>query len=128
MKYSLKNYGQSLAEAILENQGVQKDAVAKNFMRMLEKNGDEVHAGKIVREAERILRRVDRVRSVTIEAARPLSAGAKKSLAGFVKSGDVVDYRVNPELVAGVRIIIDDEREFDGSLRGKLDKLFGNVM
>jgi F0F1-type ATP synthase delta subunit len=27
-------------------------------------------------------------------------------------------------LIAGVRVLIDDEREFDGSLKGKLDKLF----
>jgi len=27
----------------------------------------------------------------------------------------------------GVRVIVDGEREFDGSLKGKLDKMFGNV-
>jgi F0F1-type ATP synthase delta subunit len=31
---------------------------------------------------------------------------------------------VNPSLIAGVRVTIDGEHEFDGSLRGKLDKIF----
>jgi F0F1-type ATP synthase delta subunit len=124
MKYALKNYGQALAEAILEDRNSQQGDVARNFMKMLGKNGDEVHAEKILREAERILRKADGIRSVVFESARPLGAAQERSLGAFSKPGDVVSRRIDPRLIAGVRVLIDDEREFDGSLKGKLDKLF----
>jgi F0F1-type ATP synthase delta subunit len=124
MRYSLKNYGQALAEAILNERGSRATVVAKNFVRILGRNGDEVHAKKILREAERILQRADGIRSVVFESARPLGAGQEKALAAFTKPGDTVSYRIDPRLMAGVRVLVDDEREFDGTLKGKLDKLF----
>jgi F0F1-type ATP synthase delta subunit len=39
----------------------------------------------------------------------------------------VVEDRIDPALFAGLRIIIDDEKQFDGSLKGKLDKMLGVV-
>ena len=94
---------------------------------MLRRSGDEAHADKIIKEAERILRKEDGTRSVVFESARPLGVARQKSLAIFSRSGDAVSYRTDSRLIAGVRILIDDEREFDGSLKGKLDKLFGDV-
>jgi len=124
MKYSLKNYGQALAEAILEKENPSQNDVARNFINMLRRSGDEAHAEKIIKEAERILRKKDGIRAVVFESARPLGAAQQKSLNVFSRSGDVISYRTDPRLIAGIRILIDDEKEFDGSLKGKLDKLF----
>lgn len=127
MRYSIKNYGQALAEAISDKEGSHKEDIARNFVKMLSGSGDEAHSAKILKEAERILRRADGARAITIESARPLSVEQKKSLAAFSKSGDAISYEINSRLIAGVRMLIDEEREFDGSLRGKLDKLFGSI-
>jgi F0F1-type ATP synthase delta subunit len=126
MKYSLKNYGQALAEEVLKKENPSQGDVARNFIDMLKRSGDEAHAGKIIKEAERVLRKEGGVRSVVFESARPLGAAQQKSLAVFSRSGDVVSYRTDPRLIAGVRILVDDEKEFDGSLKGKLDKLLGD--
>jgi len=127
MKYSLKNYGQALAEVVLEKRNLSQGDPTRNFIKMLRRSGDEAHADKIIKEAERILRKEDGTRSVVFESARPLGVARQKSLAIFSRSGDAVSYRTDSRLIAGVRILIDDEREFDGSLKGKLDKLFGDV-
>ncbi len=43
----------------------------------------------------------------------------------FVKPDDVIEERIDQELIAGIRIILDDELQFDGSLKNKLEKAFG---
>ena len=115
MKYSLEKLRASPRGSDFgEKKILQQNDVARNFMKMLRKSGDEAHAEKIMKEAERILRKADGIRAVVFESARPLGAAQRKSLSAFSKSGDVVSYRTDPRLIAGVRILIDDEKEFDG--------------
>jgi F0F1-type ATP synthase delta subunit len=123
MKYPAHIYAKALAGAITAP-GARAEAIAKNFMALLAKNGDEGHAKKILEEAARFARGQEGIHKIVLESARPLTAKQKKELTQFVKPSDVIQERVNPELVAGMRIFIDDEREFDSSLKGKLDTIF----
>ena len=73
-------------------------------------------------EAKKMIREKEDRRSVVIETARLLSA---RGLAEeILKPSDVVEEKIDPELIAGVRITINDELQFDGSLRRKLNELF----
>ena len=124
MRYSLKNYAEALAVAIHNTEPTRSDTIVKNFLILLGKSGDEVHAEKIVNAAERILRKKDGGREIILESARPLERENQKLLSGIAGKKDSVAMRIDPNLVAGVRIVIDGEKEFDGSLKGKLDKMF----
>jgi F0F1-type ATP synthase delta subunit len=129
MKYPAHIYAKALAEVIVAAEGAgekEQDAIVARLVAFVRKNGDEAHLRKIVEEAARFVRGKSGVRKVMMETARPLGAQQKKKLAAFIKTGDVVVEKINPELVAGVKIIVNDELQFDGSLKGKLDKLFGN--
>lgn len=128
MKYPAHIYAKALAEAIVGakgRNGKEQDAIILRFIALVRKNGDEAHLRKLVEEAARFVRGKSGVRKVTMETARSLGASQKKALAGFVKTGDILEEKIDPELVAGVKIIVNDELQFDGSLKGKLDKLFG---
>ena len=128
MKYPGYTYAKALAEVISGAASMsekEKDAIAKNFIDLVRKNGDEPHLRKIVEEAARLTRGKRGVRKVTVASARELSAAQEKALKPFMKESDVVERSIDPELVAGVKLVIDDELQYDGSLRGKLDKLFG---
>ncbi len=129
MKYSLNNYAEALASAVSERgSGARRDEIVRNFAALLERNGDDVHADAIIRAAERILRRDEGGREVLLESARPISDRNLRSLsAAFAGPKDSVETRVSPELVAGIRVTVDGERELDGSLKGKMDKMFGGV-
>lgn len=127
MKYPAHIYAKALAEVIVAAKAAsdtEQDAIVRRFVALVRKNGDEAHLRKIVEEAARFVRGKSGVRKVMMETARPLGAAQKKQLAAFTKAGDVIVEKVNPELVAGVKIIVNDELQFDGSLKGKLDKLF----
>jgi len=60
---------------------------------------------------------------VTFETARKMTLSQKKILDNFVKKGDVVKEKINPELIAGIKIIINDSRQFDASMQSKLQRI-----
>jgi len=128
MRYSTQNYAKALAAAVMEAKPEDGARIIRNFTGLLRKSGDETHAVKIINEASRMLLLQRGGREVVFETARPMAkAHHEKALREFTKAHDSVTLRVNPDLVAGVRIVVNGEQEFDGSLRGKLDKLFGNI-
>ena len=123
MKYHARMYAKALAEVMLDPK-VKDDEVVRNFMGVLRKNGDEIHLRKILEEAAALVRGKSGIRKVTIESARPLLSSQKKLLGGFIKEGDVLEERINAKLIAGLKIIVNDETQLDQSLKTKLDKLF----
>ncbi|MDP2598303.1 MAG: F0F1 ATP synthase subunit delta [Candidatus Liptonbacteria bacterium] len=125
MKYSSHIYAKALAEVVTDSRAKSGDA-ANNFIALLRKNGDEAHLRKIVEEASRLVHRKSGVRKITLESARPLSEQQRKVMGGFIKVGDVVEERLNQELIAGIKIVVNGESQFDGSLKNKLDQIFGN--
>lgn len=124
MKYPTHLYAKALAEVIGEDDSAK---IVKNFLALVRRNGDEAHLRKIIEEAARLARAKAGIRKVTISSARTLSAAQEKLIAKIVKPKDVVERAIDPELVAGIRIVLNDEMQFDGSLRGKLDKVFRNI-
>jgi F0F1-type ATP synthase delta subunit len=131
MKYSVHDYAKALDEAMADPATVKtgKAAIAKNFLELIRHNGDEARLKKILDEAARLSRKRDvaggaSFRDVLIESARPLEKSQEKMLHSFIKPSDVVEYATNPDLIAGVRITVNDEMEFDGTMKAKLDSLF----
>ena len=45
-------------------------------------------------------------------------------LKDFFKKGDSIEEKINPEIIAGVKIVIDHEKQLDVSLQKKLQQLF----
>lgn len=128
MRYSLQNYTKAFVAALAETEPARQQEVLRRFVALLEKSGDEIHARKIVAAAERSLRRRSGGHEIILESARPIGdENLRKLDAAFVGRNDVVIRRVNPHLLAGVRVVVDGEREFDGSLKGRLDDMFGAV-
>ena len=124
MRYSTEDYAKALAGAIAETKPDRAPLVVANFLGLLRKNGEEARGKKIVAAAERLVRGKLGGREVVFESARKLSPAHQQELEKFLRTGDQPVLRLNEGLVAGVRITVDGEYEFDGSLRGKLDKIF----
>lgn len=123
MKYPPKMYAQALANAATAP-GADQEKISRNFLALVRKNGDGTSLPKILRDAERLLRTREGRRKVTLETARPLSAELRKKLHGILKKDDVIEEKVEPSIVAGVRIVINDEEQFDATLGRKLRKMF----
>lgn len=125
MKYPSHLYAKALDEALADPKA-NHAVIAKNFVGLVRKNGDESHFRKILEEAGRFARGRTGIRKVAVESARTLGKVQEKMVQQFLKPGDVVTYETNPDLVAGIKIIVNDEMQFDGTMKGKLDRLFEN--
>ena len=135
MKYAPHVYARALVEVLsvpANGSGTASgkktdDELAKNFLALVRKNGDERYLRKILEEASRFARGKSGVRKVTVESARALMPSQKALIAHFVNPGDVVEERIDPDLIAGIKIILNDEMQFDGSLKNKLNRVLGSA-
>lgn len=125
MKYPPKVYAKALAETISRSlKTEEKNVIVKSFLNLVIKNGDASKLQKIAGLTEELLLERTGRRKITVESARPL----KKLQAGLIEkiSGetDVIESKIEPSLVAGIRVTINKNLEWDGSLQKKLSKLF----
>jgi len=93
-----------------------------NFLDFLVKKGDTKKIGKIIDVTENLFYKKTGKRKITLEFAR--KTGQNNILKDFFQEGDVVQEKVNPELIAGIKVIVNNEKQLDFSLKNKLDNLF----
>ena len=124
----VKLYAKALAEVISKpsyakaSEGQNK--VINNFIRLLVNTGYEGKAKEILSLAEDMILVKQGKRKITFETARATTASQKKILEKIVKSGDIVKEKINPELIAGIKIIINDSKQFDASMQSKLQNIY----
>lgn len=122
----VKIYAKALSEVILDKKAAgpeQQRRTVNNFLALLAKNGDLGKAKEILKIAQDITLKKQGKRKIILETARKLTAGQKKLLDNFLKAGDIVEEKVNPELIAGIKIIINEEKQFDNSMLSKLNNI-----
>ena len=80
----------------------------------------------ILASIQRLVRLEEARRAVTVESAVALDAAERQKVeAGLLKdhgSNLTVEYKINPELLGGLRIKVGDD-VLDGSVQGRLDRL-----
>lgn len=137
-KNSIKIYSQALAEIALgtgkerlpagrqggPTSAKSKAGEAERFLAVLAKNGLQGKAKEIVALAEDIVLQKQGKQKITLETARQMTAGQKKLLHGIAKDGDKVKEKINSELIAGVKIVINENRQLDLTIKNKLQKIF----
>lgn len=121
-KIPAQNYADALI-ATLEDQRIEKDRAIANFVAAIRRHNDWSRRSQILEAFERAWLRKHGKSLVSIESARPLTNEQKEWFERAWKGAEI-RYAENPALVGGVRIVLDGERQFDGSLARKLRTLF----
>ncbi len=125
MKYPARMYAAAFAElAAGRLKPEDEKRLTANLVKLAARNGDSHQLPAILKESDRLLRMKTGMRKVTVESARPLTKKMQDELAKVLKKDDVLETRIDPGLVAGVKLTVDEQSQFDGSLRRKLDRLF----
>ncbi|MCX6718512.1 MAG: F0F1 ATP synthase subunit delta [Candidatus Staskawiczbacteria bacterium] len=117
-----KLYAKALSEVISEGKTDDKKVI-NNFVKFLVSKGYEGQAKEILDLAENLLLAKQGRRRITFETARKITPSQQKLLESFTKKGDVVKEKINPELIAGIKIIINESKQFDASMQSKLQNL-----
>ena len=120
-KNNIKIYSKALAEAILEKKDSKK--IVDNFLNLLVKNRLEKKAKEIIDLAEDLILEKQGKKKITFLTARKITASQRKILETIAKQGDIITEKIDSELVAGVKIIINGSKQFDGSLQKKLQNI-----
>lgn len=125
MKYGYRLYAEALADAIGKDpKGPAEKKIRTNFIALLQKNGDMSQLSRILGETERILMRRSGRRRVMLETARPPTPANRAEIKKLFEARDSVEERITPELVAGIRVTVNDELQWDGSLAKKIRTIF----
>lgn len=124
MKYTAAAYARAFVTVAKDVTGDQEEGkLVQAFVGLIEKNRDMYRRKDILRHTERLLAQQYGKRRVLFETARPIQH-LRKIFKTFLTNSDIIEEKIAPELVAGVRITVNDEDQFDGTLNRKLRALF----
>ncbi|OGZ67379.1 MAG: hypothetical protein A3C58_03765 [Candidatus Staskawiczbacteria bacterium RIFCSPHIGHO2_02_FULL_34_10] len=120
---NIKLYALALADVIAKKISLQEEKkVIYNFLKLLEKNGKLKNAKKIISLTQKYYLEKTGNKSIILQTARKTIT--KNLLKSLYKEGDIIEEKINPALIAGIKIIINNEKQLDFSLKNKLDNIF----
>ncbi len=122
MKYSPQHYAQ--AAIALMREGASEERVLHLLARVIMRHNDMLHIQKIGAAIERALVAERGGNWVTLEFAHRPHESIVSRLQALFQDNNRVETEINSELLAGVRVTINGEREIDISFQKKIQSLF----
>src|SRR3989344_6411820 len=116
MSYKLKEYAKAFSDLMVSPK-IKDKSLIDNFVKLIYKNGELKNASKIIKLVEKYYLEKKGNKKIVLEIARQLDS--KVFLKNFKKEGDIVEEKINPNLVAGVKIVINESEQLDFSLQNR---------
>ncbi len=124
MNYSPKTYALAFCEAAdTAKNNADEDKCVKNFLALIEANRDQKKLRDILFFVKKIIVKKNKGRLLLIESARPQGTATEKIIKSLIKTTDIVENKINKNLIAGIKININDEFLLDGSFSTKIKKI-----
>lgn len=121
MNYTPKIYAKAFCDAVLKTKShTDIDNCIKNLLALVKVNRDQKKLKDILLAVEKIISQKTSYRKLTIESARPLSETNEKIIKSLMGPTDRVEKKIDGQIIAGVKITINDELQFDGSFSTKI--------
>jgi F0F1-type ATP synthase delta subunit len=126
-RYTPKQYASALFESLSEK-GANVDAVVKGFVKMLVGNYDKALLPKILMQFKKLERTKAGRPEVVLTSARPLEKSVIADVKKKVGENSGITEVVNPKVLGGVRILINDEVVIDGTYRTRVRRMVEDVV
>ena len=124
MKYKSKVYAKAIAESATRKNVSLSEKEIENLRKFIIKNNDQKKIREIMSLAEKYILHKQGKSKIVVETPRKINNLHKKSVERTFGEGNILEEKINPELIAGIKIIVNGERQLDASLQKKLKKLF----
>jgi F0F1-type ATP synthase delta subunit len=124
MKYSFRQYAEALALALKDKNDEEYQLILKRLVLLLRKDHDGRKLNRILVETERLLLKNAGKKKITIASAAPLSQENHNTIQALVGPNAEYEYKIQPELKAGMTVLINDSVFIDGSAATNLETLF----
>mgnify|MGYP001560676711 CR=1 FL=1 len=120
MKHKIKDYANLISNLI--DSGSKDKALFEKLINLISKNGQLKNAKLIINLAESYYLAKRGNKKIILETAMPLKS--LDFLKGFKREGDIVVTKITKEIVAGIKIVINNQKQLDYSLQKSLDEVF----
>ena len=123
MRYRPSQYAEALHEALEGKKPAERASTVRQFVRVLSRHRVIGKSDSILAAYEKLNLRRHGMRKVKIESPGRVSDQLKKNI------HEILDAKIhwqeveNPELLAGVRILVDDELLIDASAKRQVDRM-----
>ncbi|MEK7649403.1 MAG: hypothetical protein AAB367_00340 [Patescibacteria group bacterium] len=124
MKYTPRIYAKALVDSLASAPASTHAGIIKRFISAIHRRGDLRLLPLITAAVSEIERKKTGGKLIEIALARRHKKSVLDAFRGLFAKHDEVIFHTEPELVAGVRITIDHEREFDHTALRRIKKLF----
>ena len=121
MKLSSKQLAETAVELLQDKEGKALEDGSQALLAWLQERHEAHRLPEILRAMDEVWRKRFGAANIWVASAHPLTREARKALERAAAGATIRD-TVEPHLIAGARIRIDD-RIIDGSLRGALSQL-----
>lgn len=123
MRYTTRQYAEALYESLEGKTGAARGRILAGFMNLLKRTGDVRKLDEILARYERVFLGATGKVKVVVESASPLPSSVKKEIGKALgKPAELVE-TINPGLLAGIRILLNDTILIDATALRRLERL-----
>ena len=123
MRYTPRQYAEALLKALKEKKVSEQKKIMTGFLNVLRRKGDYQQIPRVLRVFEKIYWSNQGKKKVLVEYPDELAKEVRKEIENILGKKIVLSECKKPELLAGVRILVDDELMIDSSGKYFLNKL-----
>jgi len=124
VKYYPRQYALALRAALKEKTAKEQKNILRHFLRLIVKNKDLSKLNLIINEVEREGRKTKGILKVEISSSHLPSEGFKTKLKKILGKKIFFVDKIDPNLLAGLKILIEDETLIDATAKNQLVRLF----
>lgn len=124
MKYKAKQYAAALFGALKDKGVAEQKEIISRFLSFLTKNREWRKISAIAKELERIQLKSKGLTKISVETVGELSTELKQRMGEILGGKTYFIHHKNPSLLAGIKILVDDEILIDASAKNRIDKMF----
>lgn len=124
MRYTIAHYARALANAMEGASSRDIKSVARNVVRLLRKKKSVSKLPLILRKAKRHYFDKKNITTIDIISAAPLLSATRKEVRRVAGAGARIHEMARPEVIAGIKIIVNDTYCIDATAAGIMQKLF----
>mgnify|MGYP001606263919 CR=1 FL=1 len=121
MKYKSSVYAKALVDIMQKEKDNAK--MVAGFLEFVKKNRDEKKLKEILKLAEKMYFKKTGNKKIVLETARHFNFKNSKLVENLVKKGDVVAKKINNALIAGVKIVVNEEKQLDFSMQKLISEI-----
>lgn len=124
MRYTPRQYAAAFVAALKGKKRDEQREMIRRLLSLVSKRGDSPRLGLILNEIEKKYFKDAGVKKVDVESVSPLSAAVKKEIEAVIGGDIFLREKITPGLLAGMKLLVDDETLIDASAEAQLKKLF----